>query len=197
MTGRGVGKKKAKASGKTPKNTARGSDLPRGDDKAAKIEERKRLRAEKTAQARKAKEDADLPPKGRLKLIYRGVGQPPINDPNNRSAIEKKIDGYFETCAKNMERPTYSGLTLALGYSDKGEVVVHANAGEQISPALKKATLFIDSIYEDRLFASSPVGAIFALKCRGWREVQADENTAAVIAKLDQVLEGVRSELLP
>lgn len=123
------------------------------------------------------------------------VGRKPINNPNDVAAMEKRIAEYFDECDALQEPATYSGLTLALGYSDRNEVTVHAGNGEPISGPIKQALARIDSTYEKRLFQPGPVGAIFALKCRGWREAQSDEDTAAIVAKLDQVLAGVKSEL--
>ena len=103
------------------------------------------------------------------------VGKPPINDPDDIKAIQSKIDLHFKSrTAKDDEgneylyrAPTFSGLTLALGYSSRTSLWEWATSTAKISEPIKKACLRIDEYNEESSHGQYCTGAIFALKCRG------------------------------
>ena len=106
----------------------------------------------------------------------KGPGKPPKNDPDDVTAIQNKIDLYFDSLpvidedAGTQERPTYCGLAYALGYASLQSLRENAKAGSAISLPIKIALLRVDITYEKALHGSYPTGAIFALKNRGWTD---------------------------
>lgn len=122
------------------------------------------------------------------------VGRPPKNDPDDVEAIQAKIDAYFSNLKQEEDLPTYCGLALALGYSSRTTLWNNANANSKIAEPIKRAMLMVDESYERQLRTTSPTGAIFALKNRGWRDKPEDDDNALVLSKLDNILDNVASQ---
>ncbi len=112
-------------------------------------------------------------------------GRPPINDRDDIEAIQKKIDAYFEKCKMSEERPTFTGLALALGYCDRSTLWKTATAGNPISQPVKRAMLMIEQKYELMLGSPACTGSIFALKNRGWVDKQDIAMTGNLSVKRD------------
>ena len=98
------------------------------------------------------------------------AGRKPKNDPDDVEAIQEKIDAYFVKLAKAEEEPTFAGLALALGYHSRSTLWEASRAQTSISVPLKTAMLKVEESYEKQLRTTSPTGAIFALKNRGWSD---------------------------
>lgn len=151
----------------------------------------KKAPAKKTAKpaAKKApakKRTVKKPPKGKA---GRGVGKPPVNNPDDAPTVEGKIAVYFENVAALEERPTFCGLALALGYSSRTTLWEHAKRTEAISEPIKKALLRIEESYEKGLRGVACTGSIFALKNRGWTDKPDDEAKDDTIARLLAIAE--------
>lgn len=108
--------------------------------------------------------------------VFRGVGRPPINDPNDVDAVVDRIVEYFQELAATGMKMTFCGLALALGYSSRTSLWENANAGNPISEPIKIAMLTIEAFYEGRLTSAACTGAIFALKNRGWEDTRRVET---------------------
>lgn len=130
--------------------------------------------------------------KKKIEAKKRGPGKPPINDPDDAAAIQKKIDAYFGECEDKETRPTYCGLALALDYDSRQRLWEHARAGEKISGPIRSAMLRIEERYEAMLGITTSAGPIFALKNRGWKDTEDNTNSAQLLAMLDKVLERIK-----
>jgi len=110
------------------------------------------------------------------------VGRPPKNDPDEVAEIQAKIDEYFKSLRDGEEDdpPTFSGLSLALGYSSRTSLWENANAKKLISEPIKKAMLRIESFAETKAYGNNAAGPIFILKNRGWTDKQEIEHSGAV-----------------
>lgn len=108
--------------------------------------------------------------------VFRGVGRPPINDPNDVDAVVERIVEYFQELTATGMKMTFCGLALALGYSSRTSLWENANAGSPISEPIKIAMLTIEAFYEGRLTSAACTGAIFALKNRGWEDTRKVET---------------------
>lgn len=104
--------------------------------------------------------------KGQTKM--KTAGRPPKNDPTDADAIKAKIDAYFLGLDTDSKYPSFSGLALALGYSSRTALWEASKRQSDISEPIKNAMLRIEESYEMQLRTTSPTGAIFALKNRGW-----------------------------
>jgi len=112
------------------------------------------------------------------------AGRPPINDPNDVEAIQKKIDHYF--AAADEDNPVgFAGLAYALGYASRQSVYEVATAGHPISLPIKRALLSIEADYERTLRGKYPTGSIFALKNRGWSDKQEIEHSGGISIVVD------------
>ena len=97
-------------------------------------------------------------------------------------AVQEAIDAWFASFQGKEESPTepnvptYSGLSLLLGFSDGAPSLwAYASAPEdsergQFREPIKKALARIDATVEGRLASGKPVGSIFTLKNRGWTD---------------------------
>src|SRR6185437_5220795 len=84
-------------------------------------------------------------------------------------------------CDREPEPATIAGLALFLGFNSIQAFNEYEQKGRFASP-LKKGSLRVESVYEKKLHLSSPAGAIFALKIRGWdnkKEEVLDRNIVA------------------
>ncbi|MBB3057246.1 terminase small subunit [Mucilaginibacter gotjawali] len=98
-----------------------------------------------------------------------------FNLSNEAPQNEKKSKGktepaqLSEATARDAEPATLSGLALYLGFNSLAAFEDYEQKGE-FAPALQRARLRLQAIYERRLLQQSPTGAMFALKSFGWDE---------------------------
>jgi hypothetical protein len=83
--------------------------------------------------------------------------------------LENKIEEYRLDCIAKESNPTITGLAYFLGFSDRRSFYDYEKK-EKFTHTIKRARLWIESIYESRLFSQSPTGSIFALKNFGWKD---------------------------
>lgn len=95
---------------------------------------------------------------------------------NNCLDFAFKCEMYFEECEESKKWPTMSGLAIALGFIER-RTLYDYEGYEEFSHIIKKYRLLVEESYENRLAASSPTGAIFALKNMGWKDKQEREIT--------------------
>jgi hypothetical protein len=85
--------------------------------------------------------------------------------------FEKLATAYFDKCKAENKKATICGLALGLGLSTRTSLDAYLSyeGFEEVAAAAK---MRVEHEYEQRLFSSSPVGAIFALKNMGWQDKQ-------------------------
>ena len=76
-------------------------------------------------------------------------------------------EDYFATCASRGKRPTKSGLSLHLGFSDNRTLHSYKDRPDYAYIA-ERASLMVEYGYEEALMTKNYAGAIFALKQMGW-----------------------------
>lgn len=111
-------------------------------------------------------------------------GRPPKYD--SPEEMQKAIDAYFADLPpytvvimgeeKVVRMPTITGLTLALGFSDRASFYDYEKKPE-FSHTLKNARMRVEHDYEMQLRTSpsGQAGTIFALKNLGWSDKQERE----------------------
>ena len=97
----------------------------------------------------------------------------------NAEDLEKGIESYRADCIEKEKNPTITGLAYFLGFSDRHSFYDYEKRGK-FSHTIKRARLWIESIYESKLFEGSPTGAIFALKNFGWKDKQETEHSGTL-----------------
>lgn len=104
------------------------------------------------------------------------LGRPPIYETVEQMlpVLEK-----WEESIKNGEKPTITGLALALGFCDKSTLYDYA-AKTDFSHSIKTAILIVENGYEKALRGNSPTGSIFALKNMGWKDKQEVEQSGGL-----------------
>lgn len=90
--------------------------------------------------------------------------------------LKKAIEEYFKNVNDLDENPTITGLAYHLGFESR-QSFYHYEQYEDHLYTMKRARLKIESLYENRLFGTTPTGAIFALKNLGWDDKQQIDNT--------------------
>lgn len=88
------------------------------------------------------------------------------------------LQQWEESIVRGKEKPSLTGLTLALGFADKSSVYDYAKKPEFSHP-IKKALLIVEHGYEKGLNDGNCTGAIFALKNFGWVDKQHTTLTGA------------------
>ena len=100
-------------------------------------------------------------------------GRPPIY-----KTVDDLIPKLEEWEAKIIEgeKPTVTGLCLALDFADKSTLYDYAGKPE-FSHSIKKALLIVENGYEKALSTQIATGSIFALKNMGWADKTQTEVT--------------------
>ena len=94
------------------------------------------------------------------------VGRPPIY--STVEDILPALERWEERIADG-EKPTVTGLCLALGFDSKDTLYAYRDK-EGFSYPIKKALLIVENGYEKALRENQPTGSIFALKNMGWKD---------------------------
>jgi hypothetical protein len=105
--------------------------------------------------------------------------------------LQNSIDDYFNNqCGNFLEKdengkvvtdrngnaifrlipPTVCGLAYHLGYASRQSIYDLEKKSDDFSYTIKRALLKCEQFAEEQLYGSRPVGAIFALKNRGWKD---------------------------
>jgi hypothetical protein len=112
------------------------------------------------------------------------VGRPRLID--SPETMDRLVDSYIAMCeAADPPKPiTLTGLILALGLSSRESLDTYLEYPE-FSDSVKRAKLFIENAYEQRLVSGTNAAApIFALKNFGWKDKPEDTANAAVMADM-------------
>ena len=111
-------------------------------------------------------------------------GRPPIF--NTPEEMQEKIYNYFQSEASKkvivtkdwsrlqVPHPTITWLALYIGFADRSSFYNYEEK-EEFSYTIKRARSFIENEYE-KMLASNPTWAIFALKNFWWKDTQTFEG---------------------
>ena len=105
------------------------------------------------------------------------------------TVLEDTIDQYFIDREKDDKQPTISGLAYHLGFESRQSIYDYIDRKDDFSYVIKRATLFLEDMIEQKLFSNNATGAIFWLKNRGWRDKHEVEQTIKDVTVLTDVLE--------
>jgi len=97
--------------------------------------------------------------------------------------LEAAIDEYKIKCDETEKPYTITGLAYFLGFTDRRSFYDYEKRGA-FSYTIKRARMWIESQYEERLHGNSPTGAIFALKNFGWKDKQELEHSGETSHKI-------------
>jgi hypothetical protein len=96
--------------------------------------------------------------------------------------MQVAIDSYFSS-RNDLNRPTITGLARSLGLSRQG-LIEYCNKGA-FSDTVRDAKQRVEEFLENRLYDSSPTGAIFNLKNNyKWEDVVKNENKSTIAGGL-------------
>jgi hypothetical protein len=111
------------------------------------------------------------------------VGRPPAFETPEQ--LQDSIDEYL----KDNKIPTVSGLAYYLGFESRQSFYDYEQKPE-FTYTVRKARLFMESHYEERLQGNNPTGSIFWLKNAGWKDKQEVEQSGgtSITVKWDQSL---------
>jgi hypothetical protein len=112
------------------------------------------------------------------------MGRPRIY--NSVEDLDKAVEEYFT----DREKPTVTGLALALGFADKTTLYEYRDRPEFSYP-IKRALTMIEMYHEENLGSNNVAGRIFALKNMGWKDKQEIETsgTSTVVWKEEKTYE--------
>ena len=94
-------------------------------------------------------------------------GRPPLFETPEQ--LSDAIQAYFDKQIENKGIITVSGLAYALGFTSRQSIYDYKERDE-FSYIIKRATLFVETCYEEKLSTPACTGSIFALKNMGWRD---------------------------
>lgn len=106
----------------------------------------------------------------------------------NAKELEKKVDEYFKWGYRKKKMYTADGteyevpaititdLAIFLWFESRQSIYDYASKWD-FSYIIKRATLFVEREYEEKLSWNSPTGPIFALKNMGWKDKTEVEQT--------------------
>ena len=89
--------------------------------------------------------------------------------------FDEMVDAYIQECKDTEQVITLTGLIIALGLSGRQALDNYGNYDGFVD-SVKRAKLFIEHTYEQKLHGTSPTGAIFGLKNMGWKDKHEVEN---------------------
>lgn len=102
------------------------------------------------------------------------AGHPPIY--HDADEMKAKIEAYFEVQG---EKVTITGMAYQLGFESRQSIYDYKERGE-FSYIIKRACLFIESVYETKLSGNNAAGPIFFLKNMGWFDKQQTEISGSL-----------------
>lgn len=99
------------------------------------------------------------------------TGSPKYETPEK---LQEAINSYQAECLAEDRPLTISGLAYHLGFESRQSFYDYEKR-EAFSYTIKRARLFIENSYEERLSGNNATGSIFALKNFGWKDKQETE----------------------
>lgn len=102
------------------------------------------------------------------------AGRPPFFD--SPEELQKAIQEYITTTGI---KSTITGLAYHLGFESRQSFYDYEER-EEYSYIIKRARLFIESCYEEKLSGNNCTGPLFALKNMGWKDKQEIEQSGGI-----------------
>jgi hypothetical protein len=104
----------------------------------------------------------------------------PLKDESGKIVFDKKGKPVLD-----VKPPTVCGLAYNLGFASR-QSIYDMEKTDKFSYTIKRALLQCEQFAEEQLYGSRPVGAIFALKNRGWKDKsEVDFNSKNVNLNID------------
>lgn len=119
-------------------------------------------------------------PEGNKNALGNEGGRPALFE--TVESLESAIQAYFDKQIENNGIITVSGLSYALGFASRQSLQDYKERVE-FSYVIKRAVLFVECCYEEKLSGTSPTGAIFALKNMGWKDKTETELSGGLEVK--------------
>ena len=110
----------------------------------------------------------------KIPYLWGMAGRPPIFDTPEQ--LENLIQAYFD---EKQEKVTVTGLAYHLGFESRQSIYDYKERLE-FSYIIKRATLWIESMYEEKLSGNNVAGSVFALKNMGWKDKQETEHSGSI-----------------
>lgn len=85
--------------------------------------------------------------------------------------FDVKVDAYRAHCIEAKEMITWTGLAIFLGFSSRRAIDEYLSY-PGFSHSVKRAKLFVEHAYEQRVSGNNAAGPIFVLKNMGWSDKQ-------------------------
>lgn len=104
------------------------------------------------------------------------LGRPPIY--NSVDEILPLLQKWEENISEG-ERPTVTGLCLALNFESKDTLYAYRDK-KDFSYSIKRALLIVENGYEKALRDQAATGSIFALKNMGWKDKTEQEHSGGI-----------------
>jgi len=126
------------------------------------------------------------------------VGRPPAFE--TPEVLQAAIDGYINGLKSQPEDkriPTITGLVYHLGFESRQSFYDYEQK-EEFTYTIKRARLWIEMNYEEKLSGNNPTGSIFALKNLGWKdrhELTGNEGEPLFATKSDAELVAMLKEI--
>ena len=108
-------------------------------------------------------EDVELTPE----MFNQNFGQRKFKNPDE---ILTLAHAYSERCFDKRVGMTVTGMALALGFNSLDAFYAYERENKELGPVVRRVRTIVEESYEQRLHGTTPTGAIFALKCMGWKE---------------------------
>lgn len=119
-------------------------------------------------------------PKGNTYAINNEGGRPPIYETPEQ--LVSAIQAYFDEKVESKGIITVTGLAYSLGFASRQSLHDYKEKDE-FSYIIKRAILFVESCYEEKLSSQACAGSIFALKNMGWKDKTETEHSGELAVK--------------
>lgn len=118
------------------------------------------------------------------KSVFTKIGRPRKYD--TAEELEVKIAEYFDYKDETGRPPSLSGLALFLGFCDRVSLYNYERESA-FSHTIKRARATISAyVEEEAMMKDRPAGAIWMMKCMGWKE-QSEETGEPPIKIVDDI----------
>ena len=99
----------------------------------------------------------------------------PLKDKDGTIILNKQGEPIYDIIP-----PTVCGLAFHLGYASRQSIYDLEKRDDEFSYTIKRALLRCEMFAEEQLYGNRPVGAIIALKNRGWSDKQEIEHSGGL-----------------
>ena len=97
--------------------------------------------------------------------------------------MQQAIEDYFQNT--DFDKVKITGLALHLGFTSRQALINYEGYSKEYFDTIKKAKLFVESVYEQDLRDKGGSGPIFALKNFDWTDKQEIEHQGKMSVRFD------------